>query len=395
MAIQATFTASIMRLFSEDFFGQALLAVFVLVTLFQMAFAGLALWFFGPTKRRNPKAQQDVSAFPGVSIIVCARNEASNLRQYLPLLLAQEYPGPWELLVVNDASTDDTRAVLVDIQQHNSRLRFLDIVEKWHPGKKQALAAGIADARFAHVLLTDADCWPASQHWLQRMAECFLDNPETEIVLGYGPMTSTPHGGFLEGWTRFEAVHTAMLYTTFAHAGMPYMGVGRNLALKKDLFFRVGGFHKHAHIPSGDDDLLVNSAAQQNNTAVCLSPDAFAYSKGKGAWKDWFMQKKRHLSASTAYQWKHKAALGSLAFTHTLHFFLIILLLWFGIAPKLVLILWLSRASMFFFLFRKTNGILREYRLLSHFPIYDALLAMHYGAFVPLILIGKKTHSWS
>jgi len=392
VAIQHTFTVRMMSLFSEEFFQGALLGLFVVATLCQMAFILTAWRWFPAAQTAKPK--QYWGTHEGVSVVICARNEARNLRLFLPEILAQQYAGDWEVLVVDDDSSDETYSVLLEYQALAPRLHVLRVTEKHHPGKKQALSEGIKAARFDCILLTDADCVPTSAHWLQHMVQPLADHSGTEIVLGYGPMQDTSQGGFLENWARFETAFVATQYTTFALAGLPYMGVGRNLAFRKAIFDRVDGFSTHTHIASGDDDLLVNATATRFNTACCLHPDAFVFSSGKKTWRSWLQQKRRHLMAGVAYKPLHQMLLGMLALSHTLHFFLLFVLLGFHIGTKTALFLWLSRSILLLFLFRKSFSTLREPGLLSLFPIYDALLAVYYGAFVPITLIGKKTHSW-
>lgn len=379
-------------LFSEEFFQGALLGLFVVATLCQMAFIWVA-WRRFPAVRTATQTLGEV-AKAGVSIIICARNEARNLQLLLPEILSQQHAGDWEVLVVDDDSSDETCTVLHEYQDMEPRLRVIRIPEKHHHGKKQALTEGLKAARFDCILLTDADGAPASEHWLEHMVRPLQDHTDIEIVLGYGPMQHTFQGGFLEKWARFETAFVATQYITFAAAGMPYMGVGRNLAFRKAVFERVGGFSTHEHITSGDDDLLVNAAANRYNTSCCLHPDAFVFSAAKRTLRSWLQQKKRHLAAGVAYKPQHQMLLGILALSHTLHFFLLFVLLLLHIGTITVLFLWLSRSILLFFLFRKSFSTLREPGLLSLFPIYDALLAVYYGAFVPSTLIGKKTHSW-
>ncbi len=383
-------------LFSEDFFLQALLALFVAITLVQLLFAALVLRFFCSSRQGVFGSIEVVPAVnPAVSVIVCARNEALNLQNNLPEILTQEYAGDWELLVVDDASTDDTQKVLQGLQGQNPCLHILRISKKTLVGKKQALSAGINAAQFDHILLTDADCIPNTKSWLKHMAAPFARNPKTEIVLGYGPMTPVQKGGFLEKWARFETAFTAMQYGTFAHFGLPYMGVGRNLAFKKQAFARTGGFAAHQNILSGDDDLLVNAAANSKNTVCCLHPGAFAYSPAKPSWPDWLRQKRRHLSASPAYKWRHKLLLALLGLSHSLHFLLLFFLLFLGFERESAIYLWLLRSFLLFIIYKKVFSKLREPDLLSLFPIYDALLAVYFGALIPIFLIAKKTRSWN
>jgi len=374
----------------SDFVWPVLFGLYVAATLAQ-----LVVWWGIFRKLEIGNWQSNIAepfisnAQPPVSVIICARNEADNLRRFLPKILEQEYPGEWEIVVVDDASEDDTLAVLKLFQEKNPRLHAVRVFEKKHLGKKHALAQGIAAAKFDRFLLTDADCEPASPHWLAHMATVLNEKPATEIVLGYGPMREGK--GWLNGWSRFETAHTAIQYFSFALAGMPYMGVGRNLAFKRQAYERVGGFAAHADLPSGDDDLLVNAVANARNTAICLHPEAFMFSESKKTWRDWARQKRRHLSAGHRYRPRHQAMLTLLSLSHTLHFFLLVVLLLAGFGTVSVVLLYLVRSCSLLFLYGKILPRLREFHLFSRIPIYDTLLAAYYGAFVPLSLIAPRS----
>ncbi len=121
--------------------------------------------------------------------------------------------------------------------------------------------------------------------------------------------------GLLNLLIRFDTFNTAVNYISFALAGMPYMGVGRNLSYKKSLFFKHKGFASHQHIQSGDDDLFVNEVANKNNTSICIHSDGFTLSQPKHTWSEWFFQKKRHLSAGIHYHPFHKILLFLYPFT--------------------------------------------------------------------------------
>ena len=98
-------------------------------------------------------------------------------------------------------------------------------------GKKFPLSIGIKEAKHEIVLLTDADCVPASEHWMFKMQDAFSNG--VEVALGYGAYTKMP--GLLNKIIRFETFHSALQYLSYALAGSTYMGVGRNLSYKKDL----------------------------------------------------------------------------------------------------------------------------------------------------------------
>ncbi|MFN0016393.1 MAG: glycosyltransferase [Saprospiraceae bacterium] len=367
-----------------DIFGETLFAVFVLATLVQVAawvgiFARLA--FYAPPVK--PFSTRHLS----FSVIVCARNEADNLRQNLPLALEQQYPD-FEVIVVDDDSDDDTPAVLLAFQNQYPNLRTLRVSPKTTPGKKNALARGIESARHEHLVFTDADCRPASPFWLQAMSTAFQSDEYAEVLLGYAPYRPAP--GLLNHWVRFETVQTAMQYFSFACIGQPYMGVGRNLAWQKHLFNQVGGFESHADLASGDDDLLVNVAANAHNTAICLDQNAFVFSESEKTWRAWWHQKRRHLSAGTRYRLLHRMLLGALALSHTAHYFLLIPLSFSGFGTICVS-LWAVRMAPAFLIHWKILRQFRDERLLFWFPLFDALLALYYAVVVPPVLIRSNS----
>lgn len=387
-------------MFSE-YLWSVLFWLYVAATLAQLLFwwgvvgkLEIGNWKFLKRRRLISNFQFPVSNFQfPISIILCARNEADNLRRHLPEILAQQYPGEWELVVVDDASDDETPSVLKSFQEKNARLRVVRIAEKKHPGKKYALMQGIAAAKFDNLLFTDADCAPASALWLSHMAAALSASPATEIVLGYAPMR--PGKGFLDGWVRFETAYTAMQYFSFAAAGMPYMGVGRNLAWKRQVFERTGGFSAHLDVPSGDDDLLVNAAAERHNIALCLHPDSFMYSEGAKTWGAWLRQKRRHLAAGKRYRPLHRYVLALLSLSQVLHYFLLAVLLFGGIGTVSVVLCFFARLFSLLYLCGKIFPRLREFRLLSRIPIYDLLLAAYFGVFVPIFLINNQhAHKW-
>lgn len=236
----------------------------------------------------------------GVSVIICARNNRKGLSKHLESILNQSYP-IFEVIVVNDGSTDGTKVLLEEWEKKFEKLRvvWLDIDEKYHRGKKFALTMGVKAAQYPILLMTDSDCQPASDQWISKMVAPFSD-PQTEIVLGLGPYESKRN--FLNWIIQLDTFHTALLYSNFARFGKPYMGVGRNLAYRKDLFFRVKGFARHQHILSGDDDLFVNETANASNTLVCTDPEGMTISDAHNKFSNWVRQKLRHLTTSVHYK---------------------------------------------------------------------------------------------
>lgn len=266
---------------------------------------------------------------PGpVSVVIAARNEAANLEKNLPRILSQDHPD-FEVIVANDCSYDRTEEVLKELQQGNPRLRIVSIPEndKYRHGKKFALTMGIKAASHDTLLFTDADCYPLSPNWIRSMQQGYRSDA-TEIVLGTSPYEK--RGGLLNAFIRFETFQTAMNYLSFALAGIPYMGVGRNLSYKKSLFFKHKGFASHLHLKSGDDDLFVNQAAHRRNTRIVFSSESQTCSTPERTWGDYFRQKRRHQSVGKYYKGRHRFLLGTQAVATILFYLCLIVLAGLG-----------------------------------------------------------------
>lgn len=254
----------------------------------------------------------------GVSIIICARNEYDNLRKNLSSWLNQTGV-IFELIIVNDGSTDGSGSWLDEQAASYDHLRVFHMSEedKKTPGKKQALTKGVREAKFPHLLLTDADCRPGHSDWARHMSTGL--NQESNMVLGFSPLT--PDKSIVSKLAACESIHTAMQYGSYGAIGRPYMGVGRNMAYTRSLFEEVGGFRAHSDIISGDDDLFVQQALSIHaNISLCMHPHALTYSTAPATLKDYLSQKSRHISTSTKYSWLSKLLLGWFALSHVLFF---------------------------------------------------------------------------
>ena len=279
-----------------------ILGLLLLVQLYYILFV------YGKLSRFQVEQYAVENTLPPISVVICAHNEQGNLRTFLPSILEQDYPD-FEVIVVNDFSSDHTPWILQEMSRQHPHLKIVDIKEhiRLKHGKKFAVSMGIKAARHETLVFTDADCLPQSDQWLKEVARAF--RPETEIVLGYSPYFKQK--SFLNLLIRFETTHTAMSYLSYALKGDAYMGVGRNMAYKKEVFFRNKGFAAHMHIKSGDDDLFVNQNATSSNVNIVLSPASIVYSEPKTSWKSYYKQKARHSGASTIYKKRHQRMLGT------------------------------------------------------------------------------------
>ena len=362
--------------------------ILVLLLFFQLYYI---LFVYGKLALYKVKSNQEIENSKEVSIVICAHNEQENLKSFLPGILEQDYPN-FEVIVVNDCSEDDTKWVLQDFASKYANLKIVEIKEhiQLKHSKKFALTMGIKAAKNPYLLMTDADCQPNSSNWLKEMAGSFQENKD--IVLGYSPYFKFP--GFLNRLIRFETTHTAMSYLSYAIKGDAYMGVGRNLAYTKDLFFTNKGFTDHMHIKSGDDDLFVNATANRHNVEINIAPDAFVYSEPKTTWKSYYKQKARHSGASTLYKGRHQRMLGTQLITAALFYLAIVVAIaivpqyWYiGIAAYLI------RLICQVLIFRPIYKKLEVSDLLLWLPILD-LYYYFYICFNGLFNRSKKQVSW-
>lgn len=276
-------------------------AIAVLLFFHGLMFARLAF--------RRPIVEPD-RTLP-VSVVICARSEARRLEELIPLLMEQDHR-EFEVVVVNDRSEDDTWEVLQWMKPHHARLRPVNIQadEKFNYGKKIALGVGIRAARYEHVLLTDADCLPQGRDWISTMASGFRNG--RKIVVGHSPYALQP--GIANVLERYDGTVKTMQYMSFAMAGFPYMGVGRNLGYSSELFFNAKGPRRHGQLMSGDDDLFINEVARAGNTAVVADPRSFMTTTPTPDLGTWVRRKRRHYTTAKHYRFGHQVLLTLLPF---------------------------------------------------------------------------------
>ena len=308
-----------------------------------------------------------------ISVIIAARNERKNLEKHLPSILNQNYD-KFEVVVVNDGSHDGTKDLLKEWNEVYDHLKVVtvELDEKFQRGKKFALTMGIKGAQYENLLFTDADCTPSSPNWITHMASQFKSH---DMVLGVSPLKSK--NNLLGSIVNYETFHTSIQYLGYALKGKPYMGVGRNLAYTKELFFQNKGFASHQHIMSGDDDLFVQEAATKTNTTVCIDTESFMISEPPSSFGKWIHQKLRHLSTGKEYKSKFKRLLGFYSVAHimiyvcSLAFILLNPTIWyFGLG--FLGLKWLLQCTSIF----RATKLLKAPKIAYALPYYDVLYTL-------------------
>jgi biofilm PGA synthesis N-glycosyltransferase PgaC len=324
-----------------------------------------------------------------ISVIIAARNERKNLEKNLDLWLTQNYSN-YEIVLINDGSHDGTKALLKEYTEKYAHLKVvtLELDERYQKGKKFALTMGIKAAKYEHLLFTDADCAPASNLWIRTMSGGFQTK---EIVLGVSPLTVKKN--LLGSIIRYENFHTSLQYLSYAARENIYMGVGRNMAYTKSLFFANKGFASHQHILSGDDDLFVQQTAKPGNTAICINKESFTYSDAPATLKQWITQKARHMSTSKLYKPKYKRLLGGYSLVQILFYLSCIVYVfvcpakWYFVLALLSL-KWLIQWIIMY----KPAKLLDAKSVAQFLPFYDLLYTLYlfcFGIMSPFIRITK------
>ena len=290
-----------------------ILSFIIILLLFQITYYLFFLYYF------NKKSKLDSTYTPPISIIICAKNEAKNLKNNIPKIAQQTYSN-YEIIIVDDASTDETSIVIEQLKSTISNLKSIKISahKKIGRGKKYIISEAVKIAKNEVLVFTDADCFPASKNWLKIMIQ-YLYN--YDIVLGIAPLI--PKENNLAAWLQtYETAQTMLQYISLSNSGNTEMAVARNMMLRKTTYLQNLWSETELEIASGDDDLLIQKIATSNHTNTCTNANTFMLSTSKGNYSQWIQQKIRHFSAGFLYLPKYKFLLSIFLSTKILFYFL-------------------------------------------------------------------------
>ena len=326
--------------------------------------------------------QQAINSYPFITVLICIKNEYFNLKSNLQSIIDQDYE-EFEILIVDDHSSDLSIKYLKDKYTKEPKLKILELGPN-QKGKKNAILEAAKYAKSNIFLLTDADCRPHSSRWINEMVKSL--GKEKDIVLGYTPYFSKP--SFLNKFIRFETCMNGAQILSASILGFSYAGVGRNILYRRTL---VSPEALQMAFLSGDDDLLINKVATKKNTIVCMDPDSFVYSIPKGFWIDYFKQRWRHYSTSTAYSIGSQFYLLGYFFSLIGFYGIMIICL----VHKMALIALLAYFIRLLFVWPIFYGLCRRFRetgLFLLFPILELSYVLFICLQLPLLFIRKK--SW-
>ena len=242
-----------------------------------------------------------------VSVIVAAKNEATNIPNLITALLNQNYSKDnFEVIIVDDHSSDNTFGIAEEKTKELDNFRIIKAENKLFEGKRGALEIGINIAKYPYILITDADCEPKKK-WINSFANKFEDGHD--FLFGIAPYKATKSITNLV--SRFENLRSNIIVFAFAKLGIPYSASARSFGFSKDAFNKIGGYINTTDTLSGDDDLLLREAVKNNlRIGIITNSDAFVFSKTKENFSEYVNQKSRHTSTSLHYSLKNQLLLG-------------------------------------------------------------------------------------
>ena len=261
------------------------------------------------------------------------------------------------------------------MQYPNLKISTVNKDSKFTHNKRFAQFIGIKAAKNDLLLFTDADCQPESDKWLEGMTSNFEDN--ILFVLGYGGYLNEK--GLLNKFIRYDSMTIAMQYLGIAIRGLPYMGVGRNLAFRRSVFFANKGYGAHNHIISGDDDLFVNTNATMKNTRVEFRHGTHTRSVPSSGLGEWITQKKRHLTTAPYYKLRDRVLLITETLTRIIFYSSFIVLLSFTFLWPFVLGIFGLRLITQIFTFLLIQKKLNESGLVTYSLFFDIFSPIIYS----------------
>ena len=331
---------------------------------------------------KNKHRQKTDGELEPVSIVLCARDAYEYLIELVPKLLGQDYPD-FEIVIVNDCSDDETEEYLKDLERREPRVKPVQLKQhlNFFNGKKFPLSMGIKSAQNDLIVLTDCNCIPTNDQWLRSMVNCYGKN--TEVVIGYSPFGLKK--GLLNQLMRFDAIQNALLYLSAALKGHPYMGIGKNLSYRKELFYRNKGFTSHYTTSVGDDDLFVSQVATKKNTEVLIDPDNAILTWPPQNFRQWMRQKSARYSTVRRYSTRARMMLSLFYITQLMFYATFIALMClkpaFAIASvnalyiPILVFFFLLRFGTQLIIYHKAGKRLGGKGLLPGLMVYDFLFA--------------------
>ncbi len=280
--------------------------LFIFVFFLLIIFLVLNLLFYSSLNRLF-KFQKLKSSSLKISILVAAKNEEKNISKLITSLKEQNYSNElYEVVIIDDDSSDNTFSVVKTEIEGLENFRIIRAREKIYQAKRGVLEVGIQNSINPYIVITDADC-TSNKNWLLRFANSFED--KHDFVFGIAPYFSKK--SYVNKITRFENLRAQILMFSFAKLGFPYSAASRSFGFTRKAFEKIGGYRNTIETLSGDDDLLLREAINNDlKIGMVTSEDALVFTDSKPTYSEYQKQKFRHTSTSFHYSIVNKSILG-------------------------------------------------------------------------------------
>ena len=336
----------------------------------------------------HSQKEKEETETPPLSIILVAKDAASDLQKNLPAILEQDYPD-FEVIVIYEQSSDDNCEDVLKILQEkypNLYHSFIPDSARYISHKKLGINMGIKASHHEWLVFTEPNCRPSSNQWLRKMARNFTSG--TDIVLGYSNYEKTT--GWFNRKITFDTMLNSMRQLGRAIGGHPYTGCGRNLAYRKSLYYNQKGFASHLNLQRGEDDLFVNQAGNGKNTQVETSLESIMRITAPHFKKDWREDKLSYNMTSRYYKGMGRYLMGGETCSRVLFLLMVIACLSGGIITQnwiiagIASLLWVLHYIMQIVIFRKNSIALGERKFYSTLllfnwmqPLWNLRLKLH------------------
>ena len=319
---------------------------------------------------RNVKSNR-LEEYPVVSVLIAVRNEKDYISACVKALLGQNYPSDkFEVIVIDDFSTDGTRDILKDFSAANLVVLH-NPTQYFSSRKKSALQAGLEKAAGEILLFTDADCTPP-ENWIRQMVCQFSNN--IGLVAGFSPQKVVKKG-LWDNLLYIDSLSAAFVACGTIGWGLGITCAGRNLACKRQALNEIGGYSAFPNSVSGDDDFLLQAVAKHPcwNVTYNCDPQTIVPAAGPKNLRAFLIQKQRHISAGQYYSKQQQLGY---SFFHVVNF-----ALWLGLPfavlnPLFALPLFIKIFLDFVFL-NVLAGRFRYHINLFSFLVWEGLFVLY------------------
>lgn len=290
-----------------------------IVVLCLWSYAGIMLYAaIGFIRSRIFKGYPEARNVTPVTIIICARNEDTNIERCLTSIIEQQFDHSLlEVILVNDASSDRTLFIAENVLKA-SHLNYQIINNPAQTGKKRSITAAIEICKGDLIITRDADTYTESKLWLKTIVD-FHELSKKEFIIG--TINYQNKNNFLSQLQYFENSALTVLSGGFTYFKKPFLCSGANLAFTRSLFIKTKGYKSHETIASGDDVLFLEDVKKVNSSAIAFlkQNEATVYTYPEKKLKDLLFQKIRWASKSDQNPNKFNGFLGFLVLL--VHFF--------------------------------------------------------------------------